>query len=398
MSSSSMCPNIVFIVSRFPYPLEKGDKLRSYYQLKELSKIGSVHLIALSDKEVKTADLKQLSSFCTSVVVHRISKISIFWNTLIAFFGKKPLQVGYFYNPLIHKKINQQLSELKPDHIISQLIRTTEYSKNYHHCPKTLDYMDALSKGIERRIEKAPWFSKWIFRMESKRLKNYERIIFDYFEYKSIISEQDLNYIFHPDRKKIMCIPNGIDDYFFDFSTSKKPDFDLVFVGNMSYAPNVNAAKFIHTHLLSHLPSLRLLIAGATPHPSLVKLAQHSPQITLSGWVDDIREAYTNGSIFIAPMMIGTGMQNKLLEAMALGIPCITTDLANNAIKAEHNESIIVANTAKEMIDAIQELLSNPEKHASVGKMGKEFVAKNYSWKMSTLKLVEVVHKNSTNS
>lgn len=398
MNSSANYPNIVFIVSRFPYPLEKGDKLRSYYQLKELSKTCSVHLIALSDKPVNPSDLGQLTSFCATVTIHHISKLSIFWNTLLAFFGKKPLQVGYFYNSLIHNKIIQQLSDLKPDHIISQLIRTTEYTKNYHHCPKTLDYMDALSKGIERRIEKAPWFIKWLFRMESKRLKNYERIIFDYFENKSIISEQDLNYIFHPDRKKIMCIPNGIDNRFFEFNTSKTPEFELVFVGNMSYAPNVDAAKYIHSNLLSKLPSLRLLIAGATPHPSIVKIAQHSSQITLAGWVDDIREAYTNGAIFIAPMMIGTGMQNKLLEAMALGIPCVTTDLANNAIKAKHNESIIVANTANEMINAIQELLSNPEKCASIGKLGKEFVANNYSWEMSTKKLVEVVQKNTTDN
>lgn len=379
------------MVSRFPFPLEKGDKLRAYHQIKELSKSFSVHLIALSDAAVSKQHLDELTKFCASVTIYKLSKISIFWNSCVALFGKKPIQVGYFFNPIIFRKVQQKLRDIQPIHIVSQLIRTTEYTKNYHSCPKTLDYMDALSKGIERRIGKESWYLNWIFRLESKRLRNYERSVFDYFEHKIIISEQDRNLIYHPERAKIRCVPNGIDASFFNYQNTKKSNYELIFVGNMSYAPNVEASKFIAREILPHLINCNLLIAGATPHASLQRLAQHSKNITLSGWVDDIREAYCNGEIFIAPMTIGTGMQNKLLEAMALGVPCITTDLANNAINAIHNESIIVANTADEMIIAIKNLLANPEKAQSIGKSGKEFVSKYYSWSTATNVLVELI-------
>lgn len=388
MSSSKKLHKLVFVISRFPYPLEKGDKLRAYYQIRELSKSNEIHLITLSDCAVSNQNKAELERYCQSVTIHRLSKFSIFVNLLFAFLGSKPLQVGYFYNYFIARKVKKQLALLEPDLIITQLIRATEYTKNYHHCTKTLDYMDALSKGIERRIEKAPIYKRWIFKLEARRAKNYERIIFDYYDIKTIISEQDKKFIFHPDRGKIRCVANGIDEHFFQFPPIKSPQFDIGFVGNMSYPPNIEAVHFIANEILTQLPNLRFSISGATPHPSIQKLTKQNTNIKLIGWVDDIRTSYADLKIFIAPMMIGTGMQNKLLEAMAIGIPCITTELANNAINAIHNESIIVANTKDEMILAINTLLNDSDFSKTIGKNGRDFVRINYSWEKSTQQLL----------
>jgi len=250
--------------------------------------------------------------------------------------------------------------------------------------------MHALSAGMERRISKATFLSKWLFRSEAKRLKIYERTIFDYFENHTIISEQDRDLIFHPDKQKIKCIPNGIDSSFFVDLKIKK-EFDLVFIGNLSYAPNVEAVEYITTKILTQDKKLTCLISGATPNTTIQKLSKNSTQITLQGWTEDIRVAYSKGKIFVAPMMIGTGMQNKLLESMALGIPCITTTLANNAIKAVHKESIIVANTEQEFLESIFLLLNTPELYERIQNEGRDFVLKNYSWKSSTLPLIALI-------
>lgn len=388
MNSSTAYPDLVFVVSRFPYPLEKGDKLRSYYQIRELSRYYSVHLLALSDRPVQAEWKAELEKYCKTVQVYRLPKWGILVNLTRAFLGKKPLQVGYFYNSMVAASIRKAITAIQPVQIVSQLIRTTEYTKNYHFCPKTLDYMDALSKGVERRIQKAPWYTRWVFKLESKRLRQYERTMFDYFELKTIISEQDRNCIFHPDRMNIKCIANGIDDRFFTFQHAKTPQYDLGFVGNMSYPPNIEAIEFIAREILPELKDVNLLVAGANPHPRVKKVAQHQSRITVSGWVDDIREAYADVRIFFAPMQIGTGMQNKLLEAMALGIPCITTSLANNAIHAVHGESILVADSTEEMIQSIQELLKNEALCQQIGESGKQFVRERYSWAQSTDELV----------
>ena len=390
IESTNYKPKLVVIVSRFPYPLEKGDKLRAFYQIKELSKDFRISLIAISKQKVPTDSIEKLNKYCESINIIKISNWTIFWNLSLCIVNNKPFQVGYFYSFKGHLKIKQLLNYIEPNYIYCQLIRTSEYVKNYHKCAKTIDYMDALSMGIERRISKAPWYSKWLFKSEARRLRIYERSIFDYFETKTIISEQDKEYISHPQKSKIVCIANGIDSSFFE-EQKHTAEFDLVFVGNLSYAPNIEAVDYIANQLLPKNIKLTCLISGASARSSVQKTCNSNQQITLQGWVTDIRTTYCRGRIFIAPMMIGTGMQNKLLEAMALGVPCITTSLANNAIKAIHRESIYVANTAIEFQEAIEILTTNNELYQRIAQQGKEFVLKNYNWEKATSVLKETI-------
>ncbi|MCO5260613.1 MAG: glycosyltransferase [Crocinitomicaceae bacterium] len=383
----SELPSLVIVLSRFPYPLEKGDKLRSYYQIRELTNRYAIHLIAISDVVVKESDVKELEQYCKTITIYKISKWSILFNSSMALLGNKPIQVGYFYNYFIYRKIQKQLEKIKPTHIFSQLIRTTEYTKNYLDCPKTLDYMDAFSKGFERRAEKAPWYSKWFYELEHRRLLVYERIMFDYFDKKTIISEQDKRYIFHPEREKIICVPNGIDESFFE-SNNRKKEYDFVFVGNMNYPPNIEAVTYIIKEILPTFSSSKFLIAGANPHPKLKRLAEQNPMITVSGWMEDIRDAYASAKVFLAPMKTGTGMQNKLLEAMAMGLPCITSTLANNAIGAVNKESIVVCDSTETAIIALNLLLQNESERTRIGQAGSEFVKQHFSWETSTKKLI----------
>jgi glycosyltransferase involved in cell wall biosynthesis len=306
-----------------------------------------------------------------------------------------PFQVRFFYQKWIQKEINQILKDLQPSHIYCQLIRSSEYIKNYHSCPKTLDYMDALSKGMERRIDHVWGIKKWIFSSENKRLAKYERLIFDYFENHTIISKQDRNYIMHPQREKITLVPNGVDNQFFEtFSAEKK--FDLVFTGNMGYPPNIDAAMLIEKEIVPELSardlSLKCLISGANPHPSLK--AESTANFQVNGWVEDIRESYASAKIFIAPMMIGTGLQNKLLEAMAMGLPCVTSTLANNALLAKPEKEILIANDPKTFAKQIERLLNDPVLYKNVSEAGRQFVKENYQWSSANAVLVGKILDN----
>lgn len=385
--------NILIVVSRFPFPLEKGDKLRAYHQIKELSKHYSITLFSLSDKKVTTDQLNELEQYCDKVITHRLSKLTIAWNILLAFLGKKPLQVGYFFSNSAKQKIKQEVQSTTYKHIYCQLIRCSEFVKRIHEIPKTLDYMDVLSIGVQRRIEGQNMLLRWLFKREFRTLQKYERDIFDYFENRTIISEQDQALVSHQDRRDILVIPNGIDNSFIEHDLNIEQDHDLVFVGNMSYPPNIEAVKYIAEHILPKNKELKLLVSGSSPHNAVKRLAESNEQITLTGWVDDIRMSYLRGKIFVAPMTIGTGMQNKLLEAMALGIPSITTPLANNAIQAQHDSEIIESNSPEEFNSAINRLLNDRELSKSIGQNGSEFVRENYSWKKTTSLLIERIEK-----
>lgn len=388
-------PKLVVILSRFPYPLEKGDKLRAYFQLRDLSKTHSIYLICTSEKPVSPEQIKALESFCVEIHTFKLKKILIPFFLFRSLLKVEPFQIGYFYQTWIKRKIDSLLLRIRPDVIYSQLIRTTEYVKNYHACPKTLDYMDALSKGMDRRAEKSWGLKKWIFTREGRLLAEYERKIFDYFEFHSIISKQDREFIFHSNKNSIVLIPNGVDERFFRTQTSSK-NSDILFTGNMSYAPNVEAALFLVNEILPILkkdfPNLTCTIAGAEPATEVKQLASNN--VIITGWVPDIRESYASARIFVAPMLIGTGLQNKLLEAMACGLPCITTELANNALLAQANEEILIAKTADEFASQIKKLLTNEPLTQVLAEKGKLFVKNNYKWEAINQDLSALLNTN----
>jgi len=375
---------LFIILPRFPFPLEKGDKLRAYHLIKHLSENNEIILCSLNDnKNLQQSSIDALKPFCKPIHVFNLSNYSIFMNLVKVFFSKKPFQVGYFYNKRIHRKIRKLIRENKPDHIFCQLLRVAEYAR-FEDTPKTLDYQDVFSKGIQRRIKNSPLYFKPILKQEYKRLLKYENEIFDQFDNKLIISKPDRDFIPHPDKEKIVIITNGVDYDYFSPQTHEK-EIDLIFTGNMGYPPNINGAEYLVNKILpivrKQKPELKVVIAGANPHKKILSLQSRGIEVT--GWVRDMREYYAKARIFIAPMQIGTGLQNKLLEAMAMKIPCITSPLANKALEAKNGIEILIGNDAEEYAKHIINLLDNKEMHDKIAQKGYDFVRNKYSWENS---------------
>ena len=386
---------IFVLLSRFPYPLEKGDKLRVFHQIKELSKNHEIVLCALSDEPVSKNSYEVLKQYCSRIEVIRLYKIQIFFNLLIKLlFSKESLQVSYFYNKSAQKKINKLIEETKPDHIYCQLIRVTEYVR-YSKIPKTLDYMDALSRGMERRIEESPFYLKPFLKLETERLKRYEHFIFNDFNHLTIISNQDKELIVNIKNDSIVVVQNGVDYSMFQHRTAQK-EFDIIFTGNMGYPPNVIGAVYLVKEIMPLVwatnPAIKVAIVGANPDAKV--LALKSEKVIVTGWVENMSDYYAKSKVFIAPMQIGTGLQNKLLEAMAMKLPCVTSRLANNALGAEHNKSALVGETPNEYAQHIASLLDNEELYSLISEQGYIFVKENYTWEGTTKILEKLITTN----
>ncbi|MBU2019089.1 MAG: glycosyltransferase [Bacteroidetes bacterium] len=383
-------PKLAVVLSRFPLPLDKGDKLRAFEQMKLFTRFFDVHLFCLSDKKVNQLEKKTLKELGIILNVYQLPKWLSMLNVIFGLFRNLPLQVAYFKNHLISRKMQHDIRKIQPSHIYCQLIRMAEYVKDMHDIPKTLDYMDTFSKGIERRIKNTSFINRWAFKLEYRRLTKYESVIFDYFEHHTIISEQDQKQINHPRNHEILCIPNGVRNDFFNW-TGQPTQHDAVFVGNLSYPPNVKAVEFIIEELLPLIrvekPQYTFAAYGAQPHVNLKKY-QQIKGVEINGWVDDIRSAYASGRVFLAPMLIGTGLQNKLLEAMAMGVPCITTPLAGAPISAVHDQHLLLA---KEPQDFVLQLLKldEPNFRETIIKGAKEHVKSNFDWKIVTQPLID---------
>lgn len=383
---------LLVICPRFPYPLEKGDKLRMYHQLKELANYFEIHLIALTDEIIRKENQQVIELMVEKLYLLKTTKRHRLVSVLKNGFSKLPFSVSYYFHKSIQKKVNEIVNKVKPDHIYCQLTRTSEYVKHFK-IPKTIDYMDAFGVGMSRRSEIVNPVLKPIYREEARRMIKYEKEIFPYFDHHTIISQQDRAHIDVENSKSITVIPNGIDSNYFAPKSATEKKYDIGFVGNMGYPPNIDAAECIIKMLKPSLdPDFQYLIAGARPDRRVKLLASDNVKVT--GWLDDVRDAYAMSKVFVAPLWSGTGQQNKILEAMAMGIPTITTQSVNNAIGAEDNEEIIVADDQETFIRKIKSILENEALYKKIKHQAREFVVKKYSWKESVGLLVKLIKQN----
>ena len=385
---------ILVLLSRFPYPLDKGDKLRAYHQLRYLAGRGhEICLLALTDEPVGAEALAAVQPLCRGGLhLHPLGRPAQGRGIgrALATAGR-PLQVGYFYKPKAQALVDKLLATFQPDHVYCQLVRMAEYLRRHAgQWPMTLDYMDIFSAGMARRVAGAARWQRPVLALEARRLAAYEAEVFDWFAHHTIISDQDRQLIQHPQRTAITVVPNGIDLGYFQPQLHTAVSHELVFCGNMGYHPNVDAACWLAEEILPLLhhqhPAARLLVAGTTPSARVQALAR-LPQVQVSGWLPDIRAAYAQARVFVAPMRVGTGLQNKLLEAMAMQLPCVTTPLANNALHGVAGQHLLVADTAPALAAAIGHLLTDEVAATRLAEQGRAFVHATYDWVAATARL-----------
>jgi sugar transferase (PEP-CTERM/EpsH1 system associated) len=373
---------IFYLTARCPYPLDKGDKLRAFYQLKYLSREHEIYLFCIDDKKSGQA-IQKLKEIVSKVKVIQISKFKIVINLLKNIFSKKPFQVSYYFYPSIKKVVISEIEKFKPDLIFCQLIRTSEYIKDINGYTKVLDYVDALSKGLERRTQKARFLEKSIYKIEWQRVLEYERSIYSDFDGHLIISSMDRKFLPVDEKNSIKVLPNGIELEFYKPENFKK-EYDLLFSGNLNYPPNVDASIFIAKELLPELikaiKNIKILIAGSSPNWKVKSLK--STNITVEGWIDDIREYYRKSKIFIAPMRLGSGLQNKILQAMAMGLPCVVSEIAAMGLGDDSFNYVLVANDKFEFAKKIKILLENEELMKEYSEKGYNFVKNKFDWQI----------------
>ena len=390
---------VFVLTSRIPFPLEKGDKLRLHHQLKHLGETHEVTLCCLSDSGLTEEQRGALRPMVKEIHVVRLSLMRRIWRMAWSWASRLPFQVVWFTERKAKRHIRELIQAHQPDVIYCQLVRCAEYVKDLHELPKVLDYMDALSAGMHRRSHTKSSLhqraTQWLFRTEGTRLARYESRVFDYFDACTIISQNDRLLIQHRDRDRIELIPNGVDLEEFAPKTLSKVastnDPVVLFTGNMSYPPNVDAAQHLVEDILplvSH-PTVRVVLAGAEPKPSLKALA--SDRVTVTGWVDDIVEVYQQATLFVAPLRIGTGLQNKVLEAMATELPCVLSPHAFAPLNLPSTDHALVCDSAQSFATAIDDLLNAPQKATHMAQRARTSIEAQFTWQAHSESLAQLL-------
>lgn len=393
-------PWLSVVTPRFPFPLNKGDRLRIHHQLAILKDHYRIDLHCLTFRRISAEDRQQLDDRCDRLTLYPLHPIKAALRMVWGILSRRPFQVLLFTERRHVQAMRKALRAHPPDILLAQMVRTAEYVKDFDDVPHILDIMDTLHAGAEREAKQAPWWKRGLLLEESRRLHRYEHRMPNYFDACTIISEQDRQLLPHPDRSQVFVVPNGVDTDFFDPNAAIPPlasdadPVDVAFCGNLGYAPNVVAARFIVREVAPAYESLfgsplKVAVCGAQPAASVMALS--GPHVTIHADVPDIRSAYMAAPIFLAPMLVNTGLQNKLLEALALERVCITTPLALSALDARALDTVLTASTAEEFARLIRaqqdEIQSNPDR----AHRGRQFAVEEYGWARATAPLLDLL-------
>jgi sugar transferase (PEP-CTERM/EpsH1 system associated) len=377
---------ILITSSRLPYPPYRGDKLKIFNLIKQLSKMGhDITLISFIASKDEEQHLQKLKEYCSEVKTIYLPVWKSVLNCLFNIFSDKPFQVAYYASKIFKHQIEKGIASERFDIIHVHLIRMAQYMKNHSGgIPRVLDLTDAGSLYLERFLKvKKQMFFKILLKVELKRLQKYEGIL-ETFEKVLVCSDVDKKHLLqHSPKAKIDLLYNGIDlEYFTNTKKIKPEPYRIIFTGNMSYFPNTDGilyfVKDIFPLIKNKIRGVQLYIVGKDPPVKIKKLANDNIMVT--GFVSDIKRYYEQSSVTIAPIRFGAGTLNKILEPMALGIPVVTTSLGVEGLPVQTQRDLIIANNEADFADAVIQLLNDVELQSRISGNAKLLVRSLYGW------------------
>ncbi len=374
---------ILVLTPRFPFPVIGGDRLRIYKICKELSKHYDLTLLSLCDKREELNYEYDREVFSS---VHRVylSKKKSILNVIFSLFSNTPLQIGYYKS----KEFEDKLKQLLPEHsaTLSHLIRVGDYVKENKDI-NFLEMTDAISLNYKRVKEKASLLSlkTFVYSFEQKRLERYERTINNKFSLTTLVSQVDSDYLY-PDRpNNVLVCGNGVDAVSLPFSErkiAKDKKITLVFIGNLYSLQNMDGVRWFTKEVLPFLNkhgNFEFKVIGRITDKDKSWL-ESQPGVVVTGEVDSITYATADGHIGVCPIRLGAGIQNKVLEYMALGLPCISSTVGFEGLGAEEGKEIYVANTKEEYLRVLNYFITNLDKYTETALVAKKFIGENFSW------------------
>jgi len=383
---------ILFVANRVPYPPFRGDKLKIWNLAGHLYKEHELHLFTIAQSREELQHAEMLKTRFKEVHILYMPVWKSWVKTAFGLFRKLPFQVAYFQSKAISHHLENTLSKEVYDAVHVQHIRMGYYFRDLPRQNVVLDLPDAFSLYWKRRAERArwPWF-KWFSGLEHERLLKLETRILQEFPLCLVCSEEDRQYLMGHSSANIQVLPNGVDTDIF----SPKPHVvsnpkRLLFTGNMDYEPNVDAVEYfckeIFPAIQSKFPDAEFVIAGQRPVSRVLALA--NDKITVTGFVNDIAEEYAKAGIVVAPLRFGAGTQNKVLEALSMGVPVICTHVGFKGLGLQNGEGIVLAADTQAFIAEINRLLENEDERNRLAGKGMEKIRSTFGWNAIAIKLI----------
>jgi glycosyltransferase involved in cell wall biosynthesis len=377
---------VLFLTYRFPYPLSGGDRLKSYHLLRHLSEIADVDLISIDEwNSGHGENLEHIKLFAKNVTVVPFSRAAAWARVLFTLPTQTPVEYGWYDVPAMQEAVDSALGNNLYDLIVCFFVRTAIYVKDVKGTPKLLVAEDSRLLMQERSSEKFSFTGEYFIRNnDAKKLRRYEPQMFRHFDLVTFVAKPDQNMVRALDPAlNTAILTNGIDIRSYHYSEDAREDA-LLFAGVLSVYHNKRMAQRIMRNvypLVKDKQPCSLIIVGKSPERDLVEMANEIRGVELHGDVVDTKLFYKSAKVFVHPQDTGAGIQNKLLEALALGCAVVTTSVGAAGIEGLiDGVNCLVRNTDQEMASACAELLRDEEKRLRLTRAGRALIEERYTW------------------
>jgi sugar transferase (PEP-CTERM/EpsH1 system associated) len=391
-SSQAHKPDLLLLTQRIPYPPNKGEKIRHFQILRHLADSYNVHLGCPVDDPNDWQHVETVKSFCADAYVARLDRRFDAISHLKALARGDALSVALYRDRGLAEWVSKTLDAVRPEIVFVCSSNMAPYVLGHRHRGRRIvDLVDVDSEKWRAYAGKGLGPMRWLYRREARKVFALERRVAQEADWSTFVSdaEADLFRRLVPERAEtIVGISNGVDCAYFDPAGGFAAPYNLgvpnfVFTGTMDYVPNVDAVTWFATEILPlvrrALPLAQFHIVGANPAPSVQALARIK-DVYVSGRVPDVRPYIANATAAVAPMRIARGIQNKVLEAMAMARPAIVTPDALEGIAARPDSELLLADTAEAFAAAAHRLAADVSEGRRIGEAARGRVVADYSW------------------
>jgi sugar transferase (PEP-CTERM/EpsH1 system associated) len=387
---------ILYLCHRIPWPPDKGDKIRAFHQLRAIAERHEVDVFTLADDPADLQHQPALLPYCHRLTVVPLDRGWARMRSLPFLLTGKPLTVPYFYSAELQRKVREAVGQRSYDRVFVYCSAMSQYVDGLG-IPVVTDFVDVDSNKWTQYAEYARWPFSAVYSREGRALREYERRVSGLSSYVIVTTEREARLLRQiSDSARVHVIPNGVDCEHFQ-PPGAAPDSAapaVGFVGDMSYFPNQEAVKYfariVFPLICQQLPGTRFLIVGRKPSPDVLKLGRIAG-VEVTGFVPDVRPWLAQMRVSVAPFSIAAGIQNKILEAMAFGLPVVATSRAAQGLSGDTAGAVEIADSPGEMSEKIVGLLSDRDLARNRGLEGRRRVAVEYSWTHSLDRLLQLL-------
>lgn len=391
---------ILFLAHRAPFPPDKGDKIRAFHILEHLSARHRIWLGAGADDPADMQHLAWAREKYDGACFAPLGRVRRAWNMAWGAICGAPLSVARFRHPALEEWIAHVMRDVRPDLVIVYSSALAQYvvRRTGRGPPLIIDFVDADAEKWRAYAARAPLAMRWLYRMEVRRLVRFEQRALGMAAMGVLISQTERRLLagFLPTGADKLCvIPNGVDTDFFQPASASPSGRDIVFCGRMDYAPNVDGAEWFAREILPKVreisPDAVFRIVGAAPVARVLALGA-APGVEVTGGVPDVRPYLASAAVVVAPLRIARGIQNKVLEGLAMGRPVVATPDALDGIAAQPGREVLVGADAAAFATAVADVLTG-RAPADLGRRGRRFVLRHHRWDAQLASLDRLIER-----